>query len=124
MNPEEEEIIMLLLFATCIGVWCTKRYRLNQRRLRRYAVRPMNRSRRQFGHFANLVNFMKNHDQEQFFKYTRMTPSLFDHLLTLVGSQLQKTQSKNPLSPNQRLTMTLHYLSEGCSMQQIAWDYW
>ncbi|KAG5866591.1 hypothetical protein JTB14_018440 [Gonioctena quinquepunctata] len=53
-----------------------------------------------------------------------MSPEQFDQLLEIVKDDLQKTASKNPLSPSERLTMTLHYLSEGCSMQQIAWDFY
>ncbi|KAG5865321.1 hypothetical protein JTB14_007233 [Gonioctena quinquepunctata] len=51
-----------------------------------------------------------------------MSPEQFDQLLEIVKDYLQKKASKNPLSPSERLTMTLHYLSEGFSMQQIEWD--
>ncbi|KAG5874893.1 hypothetical protein JTB14_024319 [Gonioctena quinquepunctata] len=53
-----------------------------------------------------------------------MSPEQFDQLLEIVKEDLQKTASKNSLSPSERPTMTLHYLSEGCSMQQIAWDFY
>ncbi|KAG5888607.1 hypothetical protein JTB14_037819 [Gonioctena quinquepunctata] len=59
-------------------------------------------------------------DHEGFFGYTRMTPKLFEILLTKVGPKLQKDPSKNPLPPVHRLLITLHYLSEGCSMKEIA----
>ncbi|KAJ8982403.1 hypothetical protein NQ317_017205 [Molorchus minor] len=62
-------------------------------------------------------------DHESFFKYTRMTPTQFTCLLRLVGPYLQKDKTKNPISPEQRLRITIHYLAKGCSMQEIAWNY-
>ncbi|KAI4454190.1 hypothetical protein MML48_10g00004280 [Holotrichia oblita] len=52
-----------------------------------------------------------------------MTPDLFDELLNIVKDDLQKCLIKNPLSPAYRLLITLHYLAEGCSMQELAWCY-
>ncbi|KAI4465125.1 geranylgeranyl pyrophosphate synthase [Holotrichia oblita] len=91
------------------------------KRRRRFKVRPLNKNRDIHGHFATLVKDMKNiePDFKQFFKYTRMTPDVFEELLKLVKEDLQKTPSKKPLSPAHRLLITLHYLAEGCSMQEL-----
>ncbi|KAJ8913057.1 hypothetical protein NQ315_006558, partial [Exocentrus adspersus] len=72
--------------------------------------------------YGLLVKYAQKDDKEQFFKYTRMAPDLFDYLLSLIECHLQKDPIKNPVSPNQRLAITLHYLSEGCSMQELAWN--
>ncbi|KAG5867110.1 hypothetical protein JTB14_011099 [Gonioctena quinquepunctata] len=37
-----------------------------------------------------------------------------------MGPRLKKDPSKNPLPPVHILRITLHYLSEGCSMEEIA----
>ncbi|XP_023311315.1 protein ALP1-like [Anoplophora glabripennis] len=49
-----------------------------------------------------------------------MAPEMFDNLLHLVGPRLQKDRRGGSLSPDHRLAITLHYLAEGCSMQEIA----
>lgn len=101
----------LLLLSSCQVF--TELKKSQSRRVRRFKARPINRkqSRDQHGHFASLVvNDMlnKERDFEQYFKYTRMTPDLFNYLLEIVQSALQKDVTKNPLSPAHRLTMTLY----------------
>lgn len=93
-----------------IGFWIAYQAQCRprqQRARRRYAVRPLNRARRQQGHFSNLVAYVKENDPEQFFKYTRMTSMQYDHLLELVERQLRKRPTKFTLSPSQQLAMTL-----------------
>ncbi|EFN64873.1 hypothetical protein EAG_00284, partial [Camponotus floridanus] len=50
--------------------------KLNRSR-RRWWVRPINRSRDDFGHFNILFSYMKEEDHEEFFEFTRMVPSQF-----------------------------------------------
>ncbi|XP_031330267.1 protein ALP1-like [Photinus pyralis] len=52
-----------------------------------------------------------------------MYPSLFDKLLNLVGTHLLKDPTKRPIDPPQRLIITLHYLAEGCSMQEMSYSH-
>ncbi|XP_067203329.1 uncharacterized protein [Linepithema humile] len=131
MNRQRQKTLMfgmaLLLsnaYAACVLLRNKKK---NKRKPRRYAVRPLNRKRHETGHFFSLMKDMLNieYDQEQFFKYTRCSPSQFNELLQLVGPKLQKDIRRNPftLSPAHRLTLTLHYLAEGCSMQEIARNF-
>lgn len=74
---------------------------------RRYKVRPMNLRNRKNSVYENLLNYAKNNDREQFFKYTRMSPEMFEHLLTLIGPYLRRDPSKLPIAPGQRLAITL-----------------
>ncbi|XP_030763193.1 protein ALP1-like [Sitophilus oryzae] len=62
-------------------------------------------------------------DEQQFTKYTRMSKDQFSYLHKLVKPYLKRDPKKRHVSSEQRLIMTLHYLSEGCSMQEIAWGY-
>lgn len=55
--------------------------------------------RKQKGHFHTLFQFIKNNDDEQFFKFTRMTVSQFERLLELVLEPLTKKSIREPLSP-------------------------
>lgn len=98
---EEEAMFMCLLM-------CTSVYYLMKKSRRRFAVRPINRARKEKGMFNNLLTSMLiKKDTEQFFKYTRMEPKLFFKLLKLVKGKLQKDQSKNPIPPPHRLILTL-----------------
>ena len=56
---------------------------------------------------------MRLSDQESFYKYSRMTPARFDDLLSLVGPAItrQHTNFKTPISPGERLVVTLRFLA-------------
>ena len=68
---------------------------------------------------------MRLRDHESYFKYFRMTPSRFDHLLSLVGPAIirQETNFRKPVSPGERLAVTIRYLATGDSMQTIAFSF-
>jgi membrane peptidoglycan carboxypeptidase len=78
-------MMLLLSAATVVAVQST-----GPRRPRRWAVRPLNRERITFGHYHSLVQFIKQNDKEQFFKYTRLSPALFNALLAIVEQHLAK----------------------------------
>lgn len=119
MLPEEFELEFLLLLAAAATAVCVA---AGVRKKRRFKTRPMNRQRNVHSIFERLVKYAEVDDVGQFFKYTRMTPQLFNYLLSLIEPHLKKNKSKNPISPKQCLVVTLHYLAEGCSMQEIAWN--
>ena len=54
-----------------------------------------------------------------------MSPERFDHLLSLVGPLISKlaTRFRNPISPSERLAVTLHYLATGDSQQSQSFDF-
>ena len=68
---------------------------------------------------------MRLSDRDSFYKYFRMTPSRFDHLLSLIGPQItrQHTNFRSPISGAERLAVTLRFLTTGDSMQTIAFSY-
>lgn len=74
---------------------------------RKYWVRPMLLERKEKGHFHTLFQFMKNHDHEQFFKFTRMSVSQIEKLLEILREPLTKRSIREPLSPEHRLCITL-----------------
>ena len=55
----------------------------------------------------------------------RMTPNRFEHLLSLVAPFIQKrtTRFREPISPPQRLALTLRYLATGESQQSLSFSY-
>jgi len=83
---------------------------LNKKRKRskkKYWVRPMLLQRKSKGHFNNLFQFIKNNDNEQFFKFTRMTVRQFEVLLEIIQESLRKKSIRESLSPEHRLCITL-----------------
>ena len=63
-------------------------------------------------------------DHESFFKYFCMSPHLFENLLRLVAPMILKSdQKRKPISPAERLAVTLRYLATGASHQTIAFSY-
>ena len=67
---------------------------------------------------------MKLFDHELFFRYFRMFPVKFEELLSLVGPSLLKNcRNREPISPEERLSVTLRHLVTGDSHATIAMSY-
>lgn len=77
------------------------------------------------GEYHVLVAEMRLGDHESFYKYFHMTPQRFSHLLSLVGPSIkqQDTCLHASISPGERLTISLRYLTTGNSMQTILFSY-
>ena len=64
------------------------------------------------------------HDHESFYKYFRMTPERFDHLLSLVGPMLsKKSLYREPISPDERFAVILRLLATSNYLQTIPFSY-
>lgn len=87
-------------------LYLSKRDRRGRGR-RRWWVRPVNRSRKEDGHYDNLFRQLKETDHEEFFRFTRMLPNTFDQLLHLVSPFLVKKSIRKPLPTELRLALTL-----------------
>ena len=63
--------------------------------------------------------------KEYFFRFVRMTPQRFEHLLSLVGPHLQRTTTKmrEPISPAERLVLTLIFLASGDFQQSLCFSF-
>ena len=59
------------------------------------------------------------------FRYLRMIPEMFEHLLTLVGPLISKkvTKMRELSSAAERLTLTLRMLASGDDQQSLAFSY-
>ncbi|CAN8027897.1 unnamed protein product [Ixodes persulcatus] len=90
---------------------------LRRRHPSREWVRFLLRSRETFGEYHHLVRDMRLDDGQDFYRYFRMTRQRFDHLLSLVGPHLQKKTTfwRKPISPEERLALTIRYLAHGSS---------
>ena len=104
------------------------RRRLQRRRMKyrkSFWVRKIYQERLQKGEFHLLVQDMKLFDHRYFFQYFRMTPSVFEKLLHLVGPFLTRksTNMRDPIGPSERLSLTLKYLASGDSQCSISSSY-
>lgn len=59
------------------------------------------------------------------FRYMRMSPESFDCLLSKVGPLIRKqvTKFRQPISPSERLALTIRYLASGDSQQSMSFSY-
>lgn len=103
MDTSEEEAAAF----TAMLLNAIQKNKIKNRQKRRYKVRPINRQRSVHGFYKTYFLEMKKKDAEQFFKYTRMTVSVFENLLNLVTPYISKQNLNNALSPEERLAITL-----------------
>ncbi|KAF0772889.1 protein ANTAGONIST OF LIKE HETEROCHROMATIN PROTEIN 1-like [Aphis craccivora] len=75
---------------------------------RRHWVHPLNLKRPENGQFQVTFMTLRSYPEE-FFKYYRMSITSFDELISLIGPKLSKQQTglRVPISPEERLTVTL-----------------
>lgn len=72
----------------------------------------------------NLVVEMQITDREKFFNYFRMTPEVFEELLTLIGPRIQKKEvCRIPISLRTRLQLTLRWLASGDSLASHSYAF-
>ena len=98
-----------------------KRRRLNrvlEKKRRRSWLRDLFQNRETFGAFSTLFKELHN-DRELFFKYIRMSPERFGHLLSLVSANIEKgdTNFRKAVLPKERLVVTLRFLATAESQQ-------
>ena len=113
---DEEDLFLLLLLR--------KRQNRRKPRKRRFWVRDIFLQRQIHGTFHTLFQELLQ-DRELFFRYHRMTPTRFEHLLSLVEDRItkQKTQFRKPISARERLSITLRFLATGESQQSLSFSY-
>ncbi|MBW0576543.1 hypothetical protein O181_116258 [Austropuccinia psidii MF-1] len=101
------------------------RYRRRRRRApRKHWGRPFITQREAQGAYSNLVCEMRDNDVEKFINFHRMTPQQFDYLLEKVRPRIQKQNvSRDSITPEVRLSLTLRYLASGDSMVSLHYLY-
>lgn len=96
----------------------------DERKERRWWVHPNWRNRKEQGYFHTLLEARREHDEEYFQNFTRMHPTVFDKLVGLVHARLKKyPPSREPISPEHRLAITLRFLATGDSLISMAYGF-
>ena len=76
------------------------------------------------GEFHTLIQELKLFDSEYFVKQFRMMPTKLEELLSWVAPKIVKSSVKRePIGPEERLCVTLRYLSTGDAHVTIAASY-
>lgn len=96
-----------------------------RKRKRRFWIRKLYEERNVKGEYKLLINDMRLHDHEMFFRYFRMFPKTYESLLKLIGPDIKKfsTKMREPIGPDQRLAVTLRYLTTGDAYSTIGANY-
>ena len=95
-----------------------------RKQVRRFWVRDILKKREGFGTFHTLFEELKQ-DREYFFRFLRMTPERFDHLLGLVRTKIEKndTNFRKAIKAEERLALTLRFLASGESQQSLSYSF-
>ena len=106
-------------------LWRKMRLSLSRKKERRFWVRKIFAERKEKGEYYTLVRDLRLHDQEMFFRYFRMSPTTYEKLLGYVGADLKKvtTKMREPIGPDERLLITLRYLTTGDAHTTIGTNY-
>ena len=114
----KQKIILQTLYLRRISCKTTKKKR-------KYWVRKIYAERQTKGEYHLLVQDLKLHDQNYFFRCFRMSPENFEMLLSWIGPKIKKvtTKMREPISVGQRLCVTLRYLVTGDAHVTIAASY-
>ena len=119
--------IVILLCIVLLVLFLSRRARAREKRAKghRFWVREIFRQRQRFGCYHTLVQELRLGDREWHFKFIRMSPERFEHLLRLVAPLIskKKTKLRIPIGPAERLYLTLRYLASGDSQQSQSFHF-
>ncbi|XP_024885604.1 protein ALP1-like [Temnothorax curvispinosus] len=100
--------------------------KLEEQKNRRIWVRPIFTEERRLaqGDSNNLLVEMQLTDPEKYFNYLRMSSTIFNELLKIVGPLIKKqTAVRKPIPARTRLEVTIRWLASGDSMMSLSYAY-
>ena len=101
-----------------------KRQKAEAKTKLKFWISPLNVERFLLGAYNSKFLLARENDNFTFFKYTRMSPERFDHLLSLIQPKIEKEYKvRPPISVEERLAATLRYLASGDSKQSVSYQY-
>ena len=88
-------------------------------------VRPWIKRRRELGHFDTLLVELSLEDPPSFRNYSRVDVDMFAELLERLEPRLRRRNQnwRKPISPGERLAVTLSYLATGDSYHSLAYNF-
>ncbi|XP_023240761.1 protein ANTAGONIST OF LIKE HETEROCHROMATIN PROTEIN 1-like [Centruroides sculpturatus] len=97
----------------------------NKRRRKRGPTKTWIKRRTDKGAFLNLNLELRGEDPTSYRRWLRLTESQFKHLLNEISPRIQKQNTKfgKPISPAERLTVTLRFLATGNTFRDLSWEF-
>ena len=97
----------------------------SKKKQRKHWIRKLYEERDLKGEYRLLVRDLRLYDEEMFFRYFRMMPTTYEILLRLVAPVIKKksTKMREPIGVDQRLSVTLRYLTTGDAHTTISNNY-
>jgi hypothetical protein len=99
-----------LLTATLLQAQQARRKRRGEKRLRRWAVHPLNKLRGERGLYHQLVQELF-HDEAKFKDFFRLTIEQFNYVLSKIEDLIEKKKTRDSIFPKERLAIFLHHPS-------------
>ncbi|XP_068082039.1 uncharacterized protein [Anabrus simplex] len=93
-----------------------------ERKERRFWIHEINLKREQCGEYNLLLPDLLR-DEDKFFKYFRMSSLKFFELLSDLPLQKMESNFRKPISPGERLAVTMKFLGYGDSFASISFSY-
>eukprot|EP00794_Sanderia_malayensis_P016397 gene16397-18034_t len=110
-----------------IGLLRKKKQLLTRKKYKkkRFWVRKIFQERERSGHFHALIQELRIHNREYFFRFLRMSPEKFEHLYRIVGPHMKTRQCRNrePIPNAERLALTIRCLASGDSEQSMSFNF-
>ena len=89
-----------------------KRQKAKAKTKRKFWISPLNLEHSLLGAYNSTFLLARENDRFNFFKYTRMSPERFNHLLSSIRSTIEKEYKvRPPISAEEQLPATLRYLA-------------
>lgn len=124
---DEETLNIVKKLGALGGVLGISYYRKNnllkKRKIRRIWVQDIYQQRNEKGFYRNLIQELRLSNPTLYFNFTRMSSNSFDKLLNICGQSLLKHSQRVPISPEQRLMVTLRFLATGDSYPSLAYAF-
>eukprot|EP00794_Sanderia_malayensis_P007639 gene7639-8480_t len=100
------------------------RAKRKQKRQAQFWVRKIFKSKAP-GEYHSLYQELRLQDREYHYRYLRMSKERFDHLFSLLETEITKrdTKFRKAIPARARLVVTLRYLATGCSQQTLSYAF-
>lgn len=122
MDDDHDMEAAFLFFTMALFLLANRRKRDATGARRRWWVHPINELRADEGAWTLVIKRFRNEFPDKHMSCLRVTKEVFDQILTVVRPAIEKqdTQLRPAIPPEQRLCVTLFYLSTGDSFRTIA----
>ena len=116
---------IILYAAIGVMIYNRRKQLIKKKQRKRYWRRGIFRDRKLYSEYYTLYQSLRESDREFHYRYLRMSKERFDHLLNLLREKITKkdTKLREAITAEERLVITLRYLSAGMSQQTLCYNF-